>query len=297
MWLLLLLVLLVLLVSCVVAPHVWFLPAKIATLRTTAGMTGMPCKKLHLRFNADHTKLAVVAQAGGAGGVTPHARVTVLWVPQRRSANHMADVEAASSSSSSSPLSSRGNSTGGPLTYQDNGIGIGANPARTPANDGSATPERSDDNALVLAATVVDACWHPAAVDTLVALSQGGKLQLFRLDRGGAELQFKLQATYSPTPLALSAKPRPGPGPAAPSPEQRPVGDNVTAGQNRASASCYCAHFSFGTTAPRAAFARVAARAQAICQLWGGEGDAAYLRAHAHQILGVAKHCTAAVRT
>ena len=60
--------------------------------------------------------------------------------------------------------------------------------------------ERFDEHTLKLP-DVVDAQWHPLALDTMVALTAHGQLQVYKLDRSGAELGFALQGTYSPMSL------------------------------------------------------------------------------------------------
>lgn len=221
---------------------------QVATLRTTSLSTASPMSRgLRLEFNCNHSKLAVISLTEGTEGkpLPPRARVSVLWVPQRRSRDALAAVDAGASSAHDDDSSD---------DELDDGLG------------NSTLWERSDSDALVLPGEILDAQWHPAQPDTIVGLSAQGFISVFRLQRGGAELHFSLCATYSPVNNEPSA--------------------NVHA---------RCVWFSFATTAPRAAAARISSRAQAIVDLWGGQGDFTHLQRNAHRVLGVSERATAEV--
>eukprot|EP00750_Incisomonas_marina_P012640 INCI17129.3.p1 GENE.INCI17129.3~~INCI17129.3.p1 ORF type:complete len:1184 (+),score=188.21 INCI17129.3:582-4133(+) len=216
---------------------------KVATLRTTSLSTASPISRgLRLEFNCTHSKLAVISLTEGTEGkpLPPRARVSVLWVPQRRSRNALAavdtDVSAHGADSSDDELND----------------GLGKNTVW----------ERSDSDALVLPGEILDAQWHPSQPDTIVSLSAQGFISVFRLQRGGAELHFSLCATYSPV------------------------------NERTANVHSRCVWFSFATTAPRAAAARISGRAQAIVDLWGGQGNFAHLQRNAHRVLGVSEQAT-----
>lgn len=125
---------------------------------------------------------------------------------------------------------------------------------------------------------VVDARWHPSEADTIVALTAQGRLAMYCLEHNGAILQFSVAATFAPRTLPVS--------------ELNESSDVAASVSDAQRAESRIVHFSFGTTAQRAAADRVAARIHTIFELWGAQSDARHLRKHAHAVLGVDKDAT-----
>jgi hypothetical protein len=131
-----------------------------------------------------------VAHSGGSGGQPARARVSVLWVPPRLSVNWL---DGAEGGGTRTPAGAVDGNIGG---FFGGGGGGGRSVWEW---------ERSDHDVLVLPAepAVVDAQWHPAQPDCVVALTAAGQLGVYRLQRGGAELRFALTAMFAPRTIPV----------------------------------------------------------------------------------------------